>query len=114
LTITLCHSDEIEDPGCRGFHIKSGARTIDIFVVHKNGQFHAYTNSCPHTGASLDWQENQFLDMDNAFIQCSTHDARFDIETGRCIAGPCVGDYLTIIDISIDTTLGKNTLIIDL
>jgi len=62
--------------------------------VHKDGQFFAYVDSCPHTGAPLEWQEDQFLDLDKALIQCAIHDARFLIDTGDCIAGPCQGERL--------------------
>lgn len=97
----LCKSSEIDDPGSKGFQIKRSRRLVDLFVVHKDGQFHAYLNSCPHTGVNLEWLEDQFLDMDNAFIQCATHDALFDIESGLCLAGPCVDDHLKIVSLEI-------------
>ena len=102
MTIPLCQTDEITDPGAKSFEFKQGRKTISLFVVHKDGNFSAYINSCPHTGVNLEWQENQFLDMDNMFIQCSTHDALFEIDTGVCIAGPCVGDRLQAIDLVIE------------
>ncbi len=102
MTIPLCQTDEISDPGARSFEINQGRRTVSLFVVHKDGDFNAYINSCPHTGANLEWQENQFLDMDNSFIQCSTHDALFEIDTGMCIAGPCVGEGLQPVDLVIE------------
>lgn len=64
--------------------------------------FYAYLNSCPHTGANLDWQEDQFLDMDKNLIQCATHDALFTIDSGECIAGPCHGEYLEALDIVVE------------
>lgn len=99
---TLCKSSEIEDPGSKGFTIELKRGTLDIFVVHNDGQFHAYTNSCPHTGANLEWLENEFLDMDKAFIQCATHDALFEITSGLCVAGPCVDKHLTVIEIEVN------------
>ncbi len=75
----------------------------EIFVVHKDGSFFAYYNTCPHTGATLEWQENQFLDMDNTLIQCATHDALFIIDTGECIAGPCTGDSLEALPLIIES-----------
>lgn len=90
----LCKTNDIEDPGSKSFDIKINRKTQSIFVVHKNGEFFAYYNQCPHTGASLEWQEDQFLDMDKDLIQCATHDALFIIDSGECIAGPCVGDSL--------------------
>jgi len=73
-----------------------------LFVVHKDGAFTAYINSCPHTGVNLEWQQDQFLDLDNAFIQCSTHDALFEVDSGICIAGPCVGDSLEPVELVIE------------
>lgn len=98
----LCQTDDIPDPGSKAFELKQGRRTVSLFVVHKDGNFSAYINSCPHTGVNLEWQEDQFLDMDNMFIQCSTHDALFEIDTGACIAGPCVGDRLETVELTIE------------
>ena len=101
MTHILCKTTDIEDPGSRSFEVKSGHKTQSIFVVHKNGEFFAYYNQCPHTGANLEWQEDQFLDLDKALIQCATHDALFLIDSGECIAGPCNGEYLQALPIRV-------------
>ena len=92
--LLICQQNEIEDPGSRGFNVEFKGKSISGFVVKKDEQFFAYLNSCPHTGAPLDCVEHQFLDMDGALIQCAVHDARFNIEKGLCLSGPCVGDSL--------------------
>lgn len=102
MVIPLCKTEEINDPGSRSFEITQGRKTISLFVVHKDGAFSAYINSCPHTGVNLEWQQDQFLDLDNAFIQCSTHDALFEVDSGICIAGPCVGDKLEPVELVIE------------
>jgi len=101
VTHILCKTTDIEDPGSKSFEVKIHRKTQAIFVVHKEGEFFAYYNKCPHTGASLEWQEDQFLDLDKALIQCTTHDALFMIDTGECIAGPCVGDLLQTLALTI-------------
>jgi len=78
----------------RGFIIDVNEEEVNGFVVFDGGQYFAYKNSCPHTKAPLDWVEHQFLDADGALIQCSVHDARFDVETGECLFGPCLGEHL--------------------
>jgi len=103
MTHILCKTSNIEDPGSKSFEIKIKRKRQSIFVVHKDGQFFAYYNKCPHTGASLEWQQDQFLDMDKALIQCATHDALFTIDSGECIAGPCVGDALQPLPLSIES-----------
>ena len=102
MIIPLCQTHEISDPGSKAFEIKQGRENIALFVVHKGGAYNAYMNSCPHTGANLEWQQDQFLDMDNMYIQCSTHDALFEIESGKCIAGPCIGDNLQTVELLIE------------
>jgi len=99
MSVPLCPTSAINDPGSKGFEVEYNGHTFSLFVVHKDGQFHAFINRCPHTGVNLDWQEHQFLDLDETFIQCSTHDALFEVATGLCISGPCIGDALTPVEL---------------
>ena len=95
MNTALCSTSDIPDPGSKAFQLDHNNEVLNIFVIHKDGEFHAFINSCPHTGVNLEWQEDQFLDADQAFIQCASHGALFEIETGHCIHGPCVGDHLS-------------------
>jgi len=102
VTHILCKTSDIEDPGSKSFEVEINGKIQSVFVVHKNGEFFAYYNQCPHTGANLEWQQDQFLDLDKELIQCATHDALFMIDSGECIAGPCVGELLQDIPVRID------------
>jgi nitrite reductase/ring-hydroxylating ferredoxin subunit len=90
----LCALDALPEPGSKAFAIAGERGPEEIFLVRKDGQVHAYRNQCPHTGGPLDWVPDQFLDLDKRHIQCATHDARFRIEDGLCIKGPCAGQSL--------------------
>jgi len=95
----LCELDRIPDGGTRGFQIQLGGHSLDLFLVRRGARAFAYRNSCPHTGGPLDWVPDQFLDIDGRWIQCATHAALFQIESGLCIAGPCAGDRLSPVTI---------------
>ncbi|MCB1722978.1 MAG: Rieske (2Fe-2S) protein [Chromatiaceae bacterium] len=100
----LCASADVPEPGSRGFAIDVGGETpLRLFVVRKDGRVTAYRNSCPHTGAPLEWQPDQFLDLDNSFIQCSIHGALFRTEDGLCLRGPCVGQSLRALSVRVDS-----------
>jgi nitrite reductase/ring-hydroxylating ferredoxin subunit len=86
--------EDLSDPGSHGFSVEHDGQTVEGFIVKNDNNFFAYRNSCPHTGAPLDWVEHQFLDADEALIQCAVHDARFLIDSGECISGPCHGKSL--------------------
>ena len=100
----LCHLDEIEDGGAKGFDLGPGKDPRDIFLVRQGRQVFAYVNSCPHVGTPLDWQPDRFLTADGSQIICATHGARFRIEDGYCLAGPCTGKALRTLSIRIDSS----------
>lgn len=95
----ICSASELSDPASYGFSIEKNGEVIAGFLVKNDGRYFAYKNSCPHTSAPLDWLEHQFLDSEGALIQCAMHDARFFIETGECVFGPCFGESLKKLDV---------------
>lgn len=107
---TVAKAAEFGDPDTRGFDIDRDDERRRLFVVRQAGHFHAYLNSCPHTGGPLNWTADQFLSRDRRYIQCSLHGALFRIDNGRCIAGPCAGDCLT----PITARVVNDTLIVEL
>lgn len=99
--ILICAVERLADPGTYGFSLTRGGHFINGFVVRRGNRYFAYRNSCPHTGSPLDWVDHQFLDRDGELIQCAVHDARFRIETGECILGPCPGAFLEALPIEV-------------
>lgn len=91
---TLCGSEEIAEGTARGFVIGEGANRCDIVLVRKHGTLHAYVNSCPHQLTPLETFPDKFLNEDGSLLVCSTHGARFRVEDGYCVSGPCEGKSL--------------------
>lgn len=92
---------DIEEGRSRGLESDG----IFLFAVKRDGRVYLYQNRCPHLGTPLEWEEDQFLDADGALIQCATHGALFEIESGRCLAGPCKGQYLQAVPYVLDNGL---------
>ena len=93
-THQLCPLASLPENTSRGFSVNTRQDNRQIFIVRRNGKLYGYLNRCPHTGVSLDWQPDQFLDITGKLIQCATHGALFRIEDGLCIHGPCVNQSL--------------------
>ena len=74
---------------------------MELFVVRRDGQVFAYLNTCPHTGAPLEWMPDRFLDVTESLIQCGMHGAMFDMADGSCLRGPCRGQGLTALSVSV-------------
>ncbi len=64
-------------------------------------QVFAYVNRCPHDGVNLDWETNQFLDETGRLIVCGKHGSKFDLATGKCIDGPCLGKDLEPVRVAV-------------
>lgn len=64
------------------------------FVVEFEGKVYAYENCCPHLGVELDWMPGVFFNAEQEYLICSTHGALFEPDTGKCVSGPCTGQYL--------------------
>jgi len=90
----LCRAGDIGESEARGFVIGEGAARRDILVVRRAGVLHAYLNACPHQGTPLETFPDRFLNEDASLLVCSTHGARFRVEDGFCISGPCAGKSL--------------------
>ena len=106
----LCRLDEIPDGQGKGFELSGNdGRKDEVFVIRHGRTLFAYRNACPHQGSPLDWERDRFLSRDGAYIECQTHGALFEIESGDCIAGPCAGDALDLLEVSLDAE-GRVTL----
>jgi len=88
--IRLCHIDDLAEGVSK--KLSDGVRSL--IAIRRQDQVFLYLNRCPHRGIPLEWQPDQFLDVERQFIQCSTHGALFRIDNGQCIQGPCIGQAL--------------------
>lgn len=96
----LCRLDELSEGQSKGFTIRPEARYADIVVVRTRAGIYAYRNRCPHTGAPMEWEPDQFLDYTGTLIQCGIHGALFRIEDGYCVSGPCARQSLQRIPVT--------------
>jgi nitrite reductase/ring-hydroxylating ferredoxin subunit len=93
--IFLCRIEElIGDPATKNVVLGQGEDELDIVIVQTNGARHAYINCCPHQFIPLETFPNHFLTEDKKFFVCSGHGARFKLDTGTCVSGPCFGKGL--------------------
>ena len=92
---------ELADPGCREFQIGDGDWPLRGFIVRQGQNVYAYENYCMHVGHPLNWMPDGFLTKDRAAIMCASHGALYEIDSGLCFAGPCVGKSLHAVDVEV-------------
>ena len=97
-----CDVDDLPPGRTAVFRLMCGRRTVHGFAVNHAGSTYAYVNECPHVGASLDTSPNEFLTEDGSLIVCGSHGALFAPDGGLCLAGPCAGESLTSLTVTVD------------
>jgi nitrite reductase/ring-hydroxylating ferredoxin subunit len=65
------------------------------FVIRRHGRWFGYLNVCRHQARELDFGDGHFFDEAADALVCCHHGARYEAETGRCLAGPCEGGALS-------------------
>lgn len=94
----LCHGRELAEGTSRGFD-PAGTGRDTMFIV-RSGGLHAWRNACPHWGGtSMAWRKDAFLNHAGTRIVCAAHGAQFDIATGLCTLGPCMGEKLARVEL---------------
>jgi nitrite reductase/ring-hydroxylating ferredoxin subunit len=105
LSRVLCRVADLADPGARAFTAGPGDWPLRGFVVRRGNAVQAYVNHCPHQGHPLNLRPDAFLTPDGALILCPSHGALFEITTGLCVGGPCIGRSLRRIPIVVEAGL---------
>ena len=102
----ICGLNDIPNRRAKAFQLlrrteDGGEKAFSIFVVRWGDRAFGYINRCPHQGVNLDWERNQFLDPNGLRLMCGKHGALFEIGTGRCVDGPCQGQGLEPVAVSV-------------
>lgn len=98
--IFLSTASKLENYECREFSVVVDSDEINLFLVSFEGELYCYRNSCPHTGAMLNWLPNQFWNTSKDYLHCTLHGALFEARSGLCRYGPCLGEHLEQFDIT--------------
>lgn len=102
--VPLCALADISDGEARGFDV-TGWRA-KVIVVRRGGAVHGWRDLCPHYagGTPMAWKRDAYLNGARTHIACHAHGAWFEIETGVCVQGPCLGKRLTRVPLIVDDT----------
>jgi nitrite reductase/ring-hydroxylating ferredoxin subunit len=98
----LCRLDDLVDGESRGFDPHSTGQDT-LFVIRRGSDVRVYRNACPHEGAPMAWRRHAHLNAARNRIVCHAHGAQFEIDSGLCILGPCLGQSLQRLEHRVDS-----------
>lgn len=95
----IAHSSQLAATSALARRLPDGR---EAFLVRVHGEITAFENRCPHQGVPLEAEPHRFLEAGGELIQCAMHGALFLPENGECVFGPCQGQRLRPIPVSVD------------
>ena len=96
----LCLLENIPDGGATAVDAVLADGSENLILLRRGEQVRGYLNVCPHAGRQLDYAPGKFLLKDDALI-CAVHGATFNRHDGLCIAGPCRGEHLRKVTVTV-------------
>tara|TARA_B100000780_G_C21015465_1_gene406793 strand:+ start:308 stop:751 length:444 start_codon:yes stop_codon:yes gene_type:complete len=82
---------------------EGNGRPLPLLVVRtENDVYYGYANICPHNQIWLNIGDGAFFSEDGCHLQCGRHGAKFEIDSGLCIEGPCEKESLEAIPLLVD------------
>jgi len=99
--VVVAQVGELRPGETKKFLLACDGREVEAFLVNHDGRLFAYVNRCRHIAMTMDWVENQFMTEDGTFIQCATHGACYQPDTGECVYGPPLGKFLIPVPLTI-------------
>lgn len=78
-----------------------GRPRIALVLRDESEQLRAYLNRCRHLPIPIDGGSGRYLSDNRRHLLCGTHGARYRLDDGMCIEGPCQGKALEPIVIEV-------------
>jgi len=97
----LCELEDVTPERGKEVMLRTPEGNSYIAIFRVGEGVRAYLNTCPHQGRSLNWAPDEFLIGSDGRLVCPHHGASFDLASGACLGGPCVGDSLTPVPVLI-------------
>ena len=103
MRVFACRLAALEDGGVVAVRLSpdaSGRPREAIILFDSLRIVRAYVNLCRHLPIPLDAASRDFVR--DGQLQCATHGARYRLQDGLCVAGPCRGASLFALEVHIE------------
>lgn len=93
VSASLIRRSDLQDDGIVAVDVVIDGEIESVLLYRNKENVSAWLNVCPHAGRRLDYAPGQFL-RDQGRLVCAAHGASFQLDSGKCVAGPCRGASL--------------------
>jgi nitrite reductase/ring-hydroxylating ferredoxin subunit len=98
--LTLVRVDELADP-CAIVVPIEGDAYASLIVTRSGEKVAAFRNRCPHAAYPLQRADGRIVVQEGRYLVCGAHGASFTLTDGACAGGPCNGDGLERVPVTV-------------
>jgi nitrite reductase/ring-hydroxylating ferredoxin subunit len=84
----------------RGRFVRVGGGPETFLVGRVEAGWRAYANVCRHRALPLDLGASSPMSDDGRHLLCHQHGALYRLDDGKCMMGPCAGEWLTQVPVT--------------
>ncbi len=99
--LVLARVDALADPCAIVVTPDDAAPFVSIILTRRGNHIAAFRNKCPHAGYPLQRADGRIVVQGGRYMVCGAHGASFTLEHGSCAGGPCNGDGLERVAVTI-------------
>lgn len=97
----LARLDALPDPGAVLVRFERGETWGGVIVTRVGAHVAAFLNRCPHAGYPMERPDGRMVVQQGRFLVCTAHGASFTLTDGACAGGPCNGEALARIAVTV-------------
>jgi nitrite reductase/ring-hydroxylating ferredoxin subunit len=86
----------------RGHFVRVGPGPVTFLVGRVGDSWRAYANVCRHRALPLDLGVRSPMSDDGRYLLCHQHGALYRLDDGKCVIGPCAGEWLSAVPVTQD------------
>jgi len=99
--LELARLDALPDPGAIVVRVCADDAWGALILTRRGETISAFRNKCPHAGYPLQRGDGRVVVQEGRFIVCAAHGASYVLDSGACAGGPCNGDALERIAVTV-------------
>jgi nitrite reductase/ring-hydroxylating ferredoxin subunit len=99
--LELARLDGLPDPGAIVVRVNVDDLWGAVILTRRGETISAFRNKCPHAGYPLQRGDGRVVVQEGRFIVCAAHGASYVLDSGACAGGPCNGDALERIAVTV-------------
>lgn len=99
--VALARHEDVPDAGAIVVYAGEADARVSLILTRRGNAVSCFRNRCAHANYPLQRADGRIVVQEARYLLCAAHGASYTLDDGACAGGPCNGDGLERIAITI-------------